>query len=104
MAGQFATQFIAIFRLCINTTINQTGQHHRHYLSIVDQTVGSTLLLQASASHGQAIVLSAQSRLFQLHLQNFKADNRTCNTFLSILLLTCRTDVNHNLGPEVALE
>ena len=104
MAGRFATQFIAIFLLCINTAINRTGPHHSQYFSIADQTAGPTTSLQASASHSHAIALSAQSRLFQLHVQNFKAHNRKCNTFLSILLLTFSADINPNTGPEVSLE
>ena len=71
---------------------------------MADQTVVLTVSLQASASHGQAIVLSAQSRMFQLHVQNFKAHNRKYNTFLSILLLTLNAYINSNADPEMTLE
>ena len=51
IAGWFAIQLIiTISLLCINTAINHTGQYQKQYLSIVDQTVGPTLSLQASAS------------------------------------------------------
>ena len=103
MAGRFATQFITIFLLCINTAINITRHHHSQYPSIADQTTGPTVSLQASASNCHAIALSTQLTLFQLHVQNFKAHNRNCNTFLSTLLLTLSADINHNPGPEVSL-
>ena len=70
----------------------------------MDQTAGPTVSLQTSPSHGQTIVLSAQSKLFQFHVLNFKAHNRKCNTFLNILLLTVSADINTNPGPEVSLE
>ena len=55
-----------------------------------------------SLTVGQTV--SAQSRLFRCHVQNFKANNRKCNKFLIILLLTFSADINPNPDPESSLE